>query len=854
MKALPAIFLLLAILPARVLSPDSARANSVHLNAPVVARDYSGLPLSFEINRGQTSAAVRYLTHIDGYAVFLTSSEAVFVGRTPGPQSIRGSATSWALRRLPQVRVSRQTTAIRMRFDHANPHPRIVGLDRLPGVANYFVGNNPTHWRTDIPTFARVEYQNLYPGINLVFYGRGRQLEYDWVLRPAARLSSVRLRIQGAPGVAIHRAGDLVLPSLAGAIVQRAPRAYQRVDGAEETVNVRYALGHGGQVGFTASKYDVNRPLRIDPVVAFATYLGGREAESGYAVAVDGSLSAYAVGDTVSNDFPLKNNLKPIVFASNTPSVGFITKFDPTGTQLVYSTYFGGSNFTHIFGIAVDGQNDVFFAGETGAQDYPVLHPFQRFYGGGGSDAVITELSAAGDKIVYSSYLGGSDNDAAYAIAVDHAGNAYIAGSTASKDFEVRKALQPKIGGGVDAFVAEVSTAGKLLWNTYLGGAQLDSAFGVAVDAAGNIYVAGETQSPDFPVVNAIQTQLKGASDGFVTKIDPTGQKILYSTHIGGGDNNIANSIAVDAVGDAFITGQTSSTDFPTRNAFQPHYGGQGASYFYGDAYVTKLDPSGQLVYSTFLGGHYDDEGRFIAVDLTGAAYVTGETDSADFPIKDAVQPAFQSAPCRAINGKPYPCTDAFITKLDASGALVWSTFWGGSKNSTGTGIAVDSSGAVYAIGTTESRDMITAGAIHPANISTQTAATDAYVLKLTPGATTHDGTSIVIDKLQLLHKVGGRMLSTSAVRTGENVEFVVAFHDKRHGSHLAVGTLIVWRGKKEIEQATMLTRGTARKPLLVADLSFAKSDGTGSLQAEFEIISNPASTAKSVRFSIAAR
>jgi hypothetical protein len=852
MRVLIAAVLLVTVVPARLPRVFAAQAAP---RAGALAQAYGDLPLSFEINRGQAAHQVAYLTRTHDYSVYLTPTEAVLVGHVFAPAAVQSSSPSWALGHTPQVSVSRTSSTITLRFEHANPHPRIVGLERLPGVVNYFIGNDSARWHTDIPTYARVEYRNLYPGVDLVFYGRSQgELEYDWVLEPAARPDAIGLRVSGAGRLTINRAGNLVLSSRTGMLTQLRPRAYQWSHGAERSVRVGYRVAPGGVVRLAIGQYDATRPLTIDPVVSFATYVGGREASLGYAVTEDGSGDAFLVGDTVANDFPTKNPLQRIVFAANTPTAGYVTKFDPSGKQLVYSTFFGGSNATQIYAVAVDAQDEVCFTGETIAQDFPVLHPFQRFFGGGGSDAIISKLNAAGDQLVFSSYLGGSNSDVAYGLALDSAGNSFITGNTASKDFEVKKPLQLKSRGNTDAFVAEISSEGHLLWNTYLGGAQLDSGSGVGVDAAGNVYVAGETQSTDFPLVNAFQTSQKGAASGFVTKLDPTGQKILYSTLLGGNDNNFADAIAVDSAGNAYVSGLTSSKDFPTKNAFQPHYGGQGPSFIYGDGFVTKLDPSGQIVYSTFLGGHYDEEARAIAVDATGAAYVTGNTDSADFPVKDPVQPVFQSAPCSVVNGKLVPCTDAFITKLDTSGALVWSTFWGGSRNSTGTGIAVDSSGNVYASGSTESRDMNVVNAFDPVNVTTDVAAIDAYVVKIAPGTTAHPASSIVIDSVKILHTVGGKSSATSAVRSGEAVQFVAAFHDKRKGTHPTYGTVVVLRGTKEIEQATMIPRGTTKKPLLVADLAFGKSDGTGAVTAEFEIVSNPASIVKSMHFTISTR
>jgi Beta-propeller repeat len=680
-----------------------------------VSEAYGTLPLHFEENRGQTHEDVRFLARGPGYSLFLTATDAVLtlikpesIARKPAARgrSGRGPATG---------------TVLRMTFADANPAPRVAGLEELPGKANYFIGNDAAKWRTSVPTYAKVHYREVYPGIDLVYYGKQRQLEYDFVVRPGADLSAIALHLTGADKVEVDVQGDLVMHTAAGPMRQRKPLIYQEVGGVRKEIQGGYVLKGKHQVGFRVAAHDASQPLVIDPVLVYSTYLGGSGEDRSPAIAVDADGNAYVTGMTFSPDFPTTAGAFQTSFGDGSFHA-FVTKLNPTGSALVYSTYLGGSGAEAGYGIAVDPAGNAFVTGNTNSSNFPTTTTAaQTTYGGGlCCDAFVTQLDAAGSALVYSTYLGGSGDDEGNAIAVDPAGNAYVTGLTSSTDFPTTAgAFQTTLAGGFDAFVTKLNPAGSvsLVYSTYLGSG---GGSGIAADASGNAYVTGSTDSTNFPTTKgAFQTIYGGGiSDGFVTKLDPTGAVLVYSTYLGGSGEDGSSAIAVDADGSAYMTGGTFSPDFPTTmGAFQTIYGG-GSS----DAFVTKLDPSGSaLVYSTNLGGSGGEEGHGIAVDSAGNAFVAGNTNSSNFP---TTVTAFQTT----YGGGA--CCDAFVTKLDAAGsALVYSTYLGGSGNDGGSAIAVDASANAYVTGFTESGDFpTTAGVFQTSNARIS----DAFVAKIT--------------------------------------------------------------------------------------------------------------------------
>jgi hypothetical protein len=460
-------------------------------------------------------------------------------------------------------------------------------------------------------------------------------------------------------------------------------------------------------VGLEIARYDATKPLVIDPVLAYSTYLGGGVDEWGYGIAVDSTGNAYVTGYTRSIDFPTVNPLQP---ANGGFADAFVTKIDSTGSTLLYSTYLGGSNDDRGLAIAVDTAHNAHITGYTYSTNFPTANPLQPA-NRGLVDAFVVTLDPTGSTLLYSTYIGGSKADYGTGIAVDGAGDALVTGYTFSTDFPTANSLQPASGGDSDAFVAKLNPAGSALrYSTYLGGNKTDGGLGIAVDSVGDAYVTGYTYSTNFPTANPLQPANRGATDAFVAKIDSTGSTLLYSTYLGGTSTDVGNGIAVDSGGNAYVTGQSSSTDFPTANAAQD--ANQG-SY---DAFVAGLDPTGStLLYSTYLGGRDSDGGNAITVDSAGNAYVTGQTYSTTFPTVDPLQPT---------NGGGY---DAFVVGLDPNGILLYSTYLGGSNDDRGLAIAVDGAGNTYFTGWTFSSNFPTAHPLQPANGGNG----DAFVAKL---------------------------------------------------------------------------------------------------------------------------
>ena len=700
-----------------------------------VLEAYGHLPLSFEANRGQTDPQVTFLARDLGYTLFLTAQEMVFVLTSPKSQrneSIRDLSIR-APRRgdLPPLR----TTVLRMRLVGGNPQVQVEALEALPGKVNYFIGNDPTKWRTSIPTFARIRYRAVYPGVDVEYYGRRGGLEYDLRVAPGGDARAIRLGFEGVDRVEVDRQGDLVLHVAGGQIRQGKPRVYQEAGGVRQEVAGRYRLRGPHEVGMQVGAYDSRRPLVIDPVLSYSTYLGGSLSagggvgeDRGFSIAVDRAGNAYVTGFTTSINFPVT----PGPFQT-TPGGGedaFVTKLNATGSALVYSTYLGGNSNDEGKGIAVDGVGSAYVTGFTYSTNFPTTPgAFQTAFGTKSvpntNDVFVTKLNATGSALVYSTYLGGNSSDEGIGIAVDGTGNAYVTGFTYSTNFPTTPgAFQTSSGGGADTFATKLDTTGSvLLYSTYLGGSGGDFGNGIAVDGAGNAYVTGVTTSSTFPVtVGAFQTAFGTKStstnfDVFVAKVNTAASgasSLVYSTYLGGSDNDFGNGIAVDGAGNAYVTGFTSSPNFPiSLGAFQTAIGGGE------DAFVAKLNATGSaLVYSTYLGGSGTDEGDAVAVDGAGNAYVTGSTSSPNFPTANAVQPAHGGN------------ITAFVTKLNPTGsALMYSTYLGGSSTDVGSAIAV-TRGSAYVTGFTSSPNFpITPGAFQ----TTIGPGFHAFIARLTP-------------------------------------------------------------------------------------------------------------------------
>ena len=579
--------------------------------------------------------------------------------------------------------------ALGLKLLGANPAARVTGGEELPGKANYFIGNNPGKWHTNVPTYARVKYHGVYPGVDLVFYGNQQQLEHDFVVSPGADARRIAFRVEGSKEVSLDAEGNLVMAVEGGEVCFQRPLIYQESRGVRREIPGGYVLRGAREVAFKVGTYDPTRPLVIDPVLAYSTYLGGSSDNIGTAIAVDSSGHAYVTGYTISLDFPTTKGAFQTKYSEDDYDA-FVTKLNPWGSALLYSTYLGGNGSDTSQGIAVDAWGNAYVTGATSSSDFPTTERAFQTTKVGSFDTFVTKLNPWGSALVYSTFLGGS-YDTANAIAVDLWGSAYVTGETTSSNFPTTKgAIQTTYRGGYDAFVTKLNPRGSaLVYSTFLGGSKYDSGYGIALDPSGDAYVTGYTGSNDFPTTEgAFQRTYSGGYEVFVTKLNLRGA-LVYSTYLGGSGTGTGNAIAVDSSGHAYVTGQASSGNLPTtEGAFQTTCAGDF------DTFVTKLDRSGSaLLYSTYLGGNDSDTGNGVAVDAWGNAYVTGFTMSGNFPTTGG-----------GVQTTNRGYRNAFVTTLNPRGsALVYSTYLGGSSYDLGLGIALDPWGIAYVTGFTTS-------------------------------------------------------------------------------------------------------------------------------------------------------
>lgn len=702
--------------------------------ATKVRAAYGQLPLSFEANHGQADTMFNFVARGTGYALALSPTRALLSlarrseekSKSAEPSLSQSDDKDGAVRAQSGVdnsnaQGSKAPAVLRMNIIGANRKAAVEGLSELEGKVNYFVGRDKSQWRTNIPTFARVRYAGVYPGIDVIYYGNQKQLEYDFVVAPQSDAGDIRLEFEGADQVEVDAAGDLLLGVGGSVIRQPKPFVYQEVAGVRREVRGSYALDEDGRVRFALGEYDARLPLVIDPVLVYSTYLGGNGSDAGNDIAVDSAGNAYVCGETFSTNFPTANAIDTTFGSGQLGGQrdAFVTKLNAAGTALVYSTYLGGSGDavnTNIngddrcFGVRVDSAGNAYLAGETHSNDFPTANAVQATFGGGLSDAFVTKLNANGTAIVFSTFLGGSIFDAAGGLALDSSNNIYMTGRSTSANYPTVNPIQAAYSGGsgADVIITKLNAAGNaLVYSTYLGGNGgngFENGGSIDVDSAGNAYITGQTSSTNFPTANAIQASFGGGfpdGDAFVTKINAAGNALVFSTYIGGNDNDVGTDIDVDSAGVAHISGFTASSNFPTANALQSTFGG-GTN----DAFVTKLNAAGTaFIYSTYLGGGGSDAGNDIAVDPAGNTYVAGGTASTNFPTANPLQAALSGT------------GDTFVTKLNPSGtALVYSTYLGGSGSERANAIALDSSDNVYVTGITDSTNFTTLNPLQAAN------------------------------------------------------------------------------------------------------------------------------------------
>jgi len=662
---------------------------------------YDRLPLSFELNRGQADSNVKFLSRGNGYSLSLMPAEAVLALKGDG----------------------QRVDILRTKLVGANRRARLVGLDDRKAVSHYFLGNDPKSWRANVPIYSKVRCEDVYPGVDLVYYGNQHELEYDFVIAPGVDPKVITIGLEGAETIRVEDSGDLVLSVPQGDVRHHRPVVYQEVEGVKRRVSGAYLLRGGNLVGFEVGVYDARLPLVIDPVLSYSTYLGGSSADEIRGVAVDSSGSVYVTGNTISTNFYQVNSAQSVFSGPNFVEDAFVAKLNREGTALIYSTYLGGHGSDLGLAIAVDSLGSAYVTGQTSSADFPTTAGAFQASPAGALNVFVAKLNPSGRELLYSTYLGGGmGTQRGNSVAVDSTGNAYVTGKTTSADFPTTpSSFQRNLRGFEDAYVSKLNAVGGgLVYSTLLGGdSSTDEAFGVAVDSGGFVYVVGHTTSTNFPTTaGAVQRQFGGGNqfggDAFVSKLNQAGSALAYSTYLGGLDADVGRAIAVGPEGQVCVTGTTKSNNFPAVNAIQPANASGCIDNFSNctDAFAAKLSQSGDhLVYSTYLGGasrgpspfQAGDSGAGIAVDQTGNAYVVGLTSSTDFP---AMRP-LQSG--NAGNG------DAFVVKLNVSGGLIYSTYFGGQGDEGATAVAASANGDAYVVGVATSHGFPTTnGSLQP--------------------------------------------------------------------------------------------------------------------------------------------
>lgn len=653
-----------------------------HLAAAEYRVEQNGLPLYFIPNQGQVHSEVQFYAKASGYTLGLTKKGLIFGNKYASALFFKGS----------------------------NKDPEMLALDLTSHRVNVIKGKDRSKWRMDIPTFCAVKFASLYPQIDLKVYGKERAVEYDWIIKPGGEVANIRFVFADVNETTIDKNGNLLVKTERLETQHLKPVCFQFIKGKKHLVNADFARIEGDEFGFSVDDYDKNYDLIIDPyILVYSSYIGGSGEDVVEDIAVDKKGALYICGSTKSLDLPVKKAVQDY----NAGWIdAYIYKVKPNGKGLVYATYLGGVDYDSAFGICVDKKGAAYITGVTDSSDFPTKNAFDDEFGAH-RDGFVLKLNPAGNQLEFSTFLGGFGDDQSIDIALDSKGAIFVTGATESLDFPVKNALQSQLNQFKDAFVTKINKNGKdLVYSTYLGGAHVDYGTKIVVDKTGAIIVAGTSFSVDFPTKKALQSELAGMLDSIVFKINPSGNSLVFSTYLGGTAQDHLRGLAVDKKGRIWVSGYTYSEDFPTQDPFQAKR--RRAP----DIYVTQLNKTGQaLRFSTYLGGKGIDYSLSLAIDSVGNVWITGVTTSNNFPIRSPLQK------------KPKKGSNIIISMFSAQDHdLIFSTYFGGSKGDEADGIIIDNSDSVYISGTTQSRNF---PLLNPFQKKHKGGNLDSYVLKL---------------------------------------------------------------------------------------------------------------------------
>jgi hypothetical protein len=698
MRKIILILGVIVIFPCLIAVSGNASDNLIgDLPEGAAIENYSLRPLAFTENQGQWDERVLFRANAGRVNMWFTAEGICyqFIQKAEAGVSNLDDVSQYPRDRFMQKAGNFEQMVLRTNFIGANPNPAFSGSEQMKYKCNFFYGDNPDQWHTDVPNYQAVYIDEIYPGIELKYYGNGQQAEYDFIISPGADYSQIQIQYEGVRSLSVNSSGELVIETEWGSLTEHKPIVYQMDGDMRHEIQGQYKLADNNSFSFVLDdEYNPELPAVIDPILVYSTYLGGSSGDLGFCIAVNNSGYVYIAGSTSSYNYPVVDP-----YQSNRAGDWdiFISKFSSDGSSLTYSTYLGGSGYDNASDISLDAQGSIYIAGNTESTDFPTVNPYQI-----PQDSVnvfVTKLSSDGDALIYSTYLGGTGHDGVSigCLDVDASGCAYVTGSTTSPDFPAVNSYQ-SFQGLECAFVTKFASSGEdVIYSSLIGGTGGDFGTGIAVDNAGCAYIIGSSYSDDFPTVNQFQNH-SDSTDVIVAKLSSAGDDLIYSTYLGGTNNGErGRSIAVDDFGCAYVAGITNSPDFPVVNPYQTYNGN-------GDVFVAKFSSTGNsLIFSTFLGGSEEDFSYGdITIDALGYIYLTGGTLSSDFPMVDSYQ-AYQSS------------VDAFITKFSPlADDITYSTLLGGNRGDIGYDIALDYFGNIYATGYTDSDDFPTINAYQP--------------------------------------------------------------------------------------------------------------------------------------------
>jgi len=677
-----------------------------------LAANYGKLPLTFEANVGQTDSQVKFLNHAGSTTTYFTPSETVMVSSTD-------LSTKDEDPKDPSVSLEEPnlvSDVLRMKLVNANANPTITGEDEVESKSNYFIGNDQSNWQSNITNYQKVKYSQVYDGIDLVYYGNNKQMEHDFIVAPYTNPSQIAFHLDGAKELYINDDGDLVAKQDYTDATFKKPHIYQ--ESKDNQIEGSYTIASNNTVSFELGHYDPSREVVIDPTVYFSTYLGGTGSDTAYEVAAHPDGTSVICGITTSTDFP---TVSPYQAANGGGARDImIAKFSADGSSVVFSTYLGGNSFDDCYNLVLDGDGNSYFTGRSASSNYPTsIGAYQTSRVGGSRDAIATKLSADGSTLMYSTYVGANGSTNGSGIAIDNSGNAYLTGTTASSNFATAGTYQDTKPGGDDGYIAKLNSTGTaMIWATYVGGSSTDGINAIIVDGDGNGYFVGQTTSTDLPTSSPYQAANAGSQDVIIGKISSDGTSMSYVSYLGGTGSDDGSRIDIDSSGNAYITGWTASTDFPTSSPYQNSNAG-GAN----DSFIAKINSTGSaLTYSTYLGGTGNDRASDIALRTDGSVAISVLSDSTDYPLAGANQATYA--------GGAY---DVVVSVLSSDGStLDYSSYFGGTGSDVAYDIAAMGDSSIYIAGETDSTNFPTTSPYQASNAGSS----DAFLMRILPSVT----------------------------------------------------------------------------------------------------------------------